>query len=95
MPLPTGAVSWEDGKGTKRCMATAAPNINNEIIKGISRFFMRHFFSDDVSLVRSLTSHTVVFDSFSCCINSRWPLLVSRDSRARRNLVLSASKRLR
>ena len=62
MPLPTGAVSLEDGKGTKRCMATAAPNINNEIIKGISRFFMRDFFSDGVSMVRSLTSHTVVFN---------------------------------
>ena len=48
--LPTDAVSREDGKGTKRCMATAAPNINKEIIKGISRFLIRDFFSDDVSL---------------------------------------------
>ena len=51
--LPTDAVSWEDGKGTKRCMATAAPNINKEIIKGISLFLIRDFFSDEVSLLLS------------------------------------------
>ena len=51
--LLTDAVSWEDGKGTKRRMATAAPNINKEIIKGISRFVISDFFSDDVSLLLS------------------------------------------
>ena len=76
--LPTDAVLCEDGKGTKICIATAAPNINKEIIKGISRFLIRDFFSDDVSLVRSLTSHTVAFDSFPC---SFLRSLVSRDSR--------------
>lgn len=48
--LPTDAVSREDGKGTKRCMVTAAPNINKEIIKGKRRFLIRDFFSNDVSL---------------------------------------------
>jgi len=51
--LPSDAVSWEDGKGTKRCMATAVPNINKEIIKGISLFLIRDFFSSDVSLFLS------------------------------------------
>ena len=51
--LLTDAVSWEDGKGTKRRMATAALNINKEIIKGISRFVISDFFSDDVSLLLS------------------------------------------
>ena len=51
--LPTDAVSWGDGKGTKRRMATAAPNINKEIIKGINRFLIRDFFSDDVSVLLS------------------------------------------
>jgi len=68
--LPTDAVSGEDGKGTKRCMATAAPNINKEIIRGISRFLIKDFFSDDVSLLLSLTSYTGVFGSLHCDMNS-------------------------
>ena len=68
--LPTDVVSWEDGKRTKRCIATAAPNINKEIIKGISRFLIRDFFSDDVSLFLSLTSHTTVFGSLPCELSS-------------------------
>ena len=51
--LLTDAVSWEDGKGTKRRIATAALTINKEIIKGISRFVISDFFSDDVSLLLS------------------------------------------
>ena len=68
--LPTDAVSGEDGKGTKRCMATAVPNINKEIIRGISHFLIKDFFSDDVSLLLSLTSYTAVFGSLPCDMNS-------------------------
>ena len=97
--LPTDAVSGEDGNGTKNRTATAAPNINKEIPKGIRRFLMRDFFSDDVSLMRFLTSHAVS-DILSSCSNSSSPLhsgclFTSRDNRANRNLVLSSSKRLR
>lgn len=70
MSFPTDPVSWEDGTGTKRCTATAAPNINKEIIKGISRFLIRDFFSENVSLLLCLTSHTAAFGSLPCDLNS-------------------------
>ena len=72
--LPTNAVLWEEGKGTKRCMTTAAPNIIKETIKGISLFLIRDFFSDDVSLFLSLTPYTAVFGPLPCDKNSCWPL---------------------
>ena len=65
-------------------MATAAPNINKEIIKGISRFLIRDFFSENVSLLLCLTSHTAVFGSLPCDLNSCWPLK-SRNGREGRN----------
>ena len=92
--LPTDAVLWEDGKRTKRCIATAAPNINKEIIKGISRFLIRDFFSDDVSLFLSRTSHTAVIGSLSCDL-SPCSLLKSRNRKEGWSWVTSAAKRLR
>lgn len=43
-------VLWEDGKGIKRCMVIVVFNINKEIIKGKSCFFIRDFFFNDISL---------------------------------------------
>ena len=84
MSFPTDPVSWEDGTGTKRCMATAVPNIKKEIIKGISRFLIRDFFSESVSLLLCLALHTAVFGSLPCDLISCWPLK-SRNGREGRN----------
>lgn len=67
-------ISWEDGKGIKRCMVIVAFNINKEIIKGISFFFIRDFFFDDVSLLLFLILNIVLFGLFFCDTNLCWLL---------------------
>lgn len=66
-------------------------NINKEIIKGISCFFIRDFFLDDVSLFLFWILYIVVFDLFFCDLSLCW-LLKLCNGREGWNLVMLVVK---